>query len=367
MIKIFRKIAYYYDRFLFSRSFSLSDQLFFAQRLSLLLDSNISLSESLLIIKNMESSIHRKRVLDVLILDINNGLTLSKSMKNSGIHFNPILITLISSGESAGYLSNTLLQAYKYLEKKNELIKKIINILIYPFFIIIATIFMTLFLVLYIFPKILPLLGSMNIKLPLITRMVKAFYEYSMMYGLWMVSGLILSIFVSILILKKSLYLKRILHSIILSIPILGIYFKTYYLSLVCNMGKILLTSGRSVSEMLLFSKDSIRNISFKNAFEQMHTRSNQGLSLSNSMRAYPSLFPEFIINMCSIGEKTGNLSTMLEHSGEIFEQDLDNFFKRLSSLIEPVLMILMGLIVGSIALSIILPVYEITNHLTNK
>jgi type II secretory pathway component PulF len=82
-------------------------------------------------------------------------------------------------------------------------------------------------------------------------------------------------------------------------------------------------------------------------------------------MKLYPNLFLRIMIDMCSIGERTGNLALMFGHCSRIFEQDIDLFLKRFSSLIEPVLMIFMGLIVGSIALSIILPVYEITNHLS--
>lgn len=365
MINIIEKLKYHYDHAIFIRSFSLSDQIFFSQRLSLLIDSSIPLVESILIIRNMDNSFHRRRVLDVFIMDINNGISLARSMRNSGVYFNPILITFISNGESSGFLSNSLLQAYKYLEKKNELKKKIISTLIYPLFIVFTTFFMTLFLVLYIFPKILPLLGSLNIKLPLITRIVKNLYEFSILYGLYGILFLILFTIFFTLIIKKNAYLKSILHLFILSIPILGKYFKTYYLSTICNTGEMLLSGGKSIPDMLMFSKDSIRNVLYKNAFDKIHSQSIQGISLSNSLKKHSSLFSIFMIDMCSIGEKTGNVGIMLGHCGRIFEQDLDNFLKRFSSLIEPILMVLMGLIVGSIALSIILPVYEITNHLT--
>lgn len=365
MINIFKKLRHFYDNAVLVRSFSLPHQLFFAQRLSLLIDSNISLVESLSIIRNIDNSLYRRRILDVFIIDINNGLTLSRSMKNSGVYFNPILITLISNGESSGYLGDALLQAYKNLDKRNELKKRIISTLVYPMFIVLATFSMTLFLILYIFPKILPLLGSLNIQLPLVTRIVKGLYEFSIIYGLWMVLFGVIFLISFLFAIKKSLYFKRIIHSAILSLPILGIYLKTYYLSLICNTGEMLLSSGKSIPEMLIFSKDSVNNILYKDAFDKIYSQSIQGISFSNSMKNHLSLFSIFMVNMCAIGEKTGNVGVMLGHCGRIFEQDLDNFLKRFSSLIEPILMISMGLIIGSIALSIILPVYEITNHLS--
>ncbi len=359
-------IRYYYDRIWLLRSFSLSNQLFFAQRLSLLIDSNISLVESLLIIKNMDNSLYRRRVLDVFIIDINNGLSLSRSMKNSRVYFEPILTTLIRNGESSGLLVNALSQAYKFLEKRNELKKKIISTLIYPSFIVLATLAMTLFLILYIFPKILPLLGSLNIQLPLITRIVKAFYEYSIAYGLYIILIIILLFSTLFILIKKNKQIKKIMHSFLFSLPVLNIYLKTYYLSTICNTAEMLLSSGKSIPEVILFSKDSTPNILYKKALEKIYSESIQGISFSNSMKTFPSLFPTLIIDMCSIGEKTANVSILLGHCAKIFEQDLDNFLKRFSSLIEPILMVTMGLIVGSIALSIILPVYEITNHLNH-
>jgi type II secretory pathway component PulF len=130
-------------------------------------------------------------------------------------------------------------------------------------------------------------------------------------------------------------------------------------------MGEMLLSSGRGIQDLLVFSKDSSRNIVYKDIFEKMYVDSVSGVSLSISLSKYKLYFPIIMIDMVNLGERTGNLGVMLGHCSKIFEQDIDNALKRFTSLIEPVLMVLMGLIVGSIALSIILPVYEITNHIS--
>ena len=348
-----------------SNKFTISDQIFFAQRLSLLLDSSISLTESLNIMKSMDNSKYHKKIYDILINDFEHGISLSKSMIQSGARFDSLLIILIKNGEYSGSLISALSQVYKNLEKRNELKKKVISTLIYPIFIFIATIAMSLFLVLYIFPKILPMLGSMNIELPFLTIMVKGLYEYSIEYGLYTIIILILSIFIFIFSIKKSKYLKGKFHSFILRVPLLGNYLKLNILCSVCGIGEMLLSSGRSLSEFHVFNSDSLSSISFKIAFAKIHSESVQGISFSTSMKQYPNLFLQTMIDMCSIGERTGDLALMLGHCSRIFEQDIDLFFKRFSALIEPILMIFMGIVVGSIALSIILPVYEITNHLT--
>lgn len=346
------------------KPFSISDQIFFSQRLSLLLDSNISLVESLKIIKSMDFSKKRIIIYENIIIGCDRGVSLSKSIQNSTKCFDPLLINLIKNGEYSGSLSQSLLKASKNIEKRNELKKKILSSLIYPIFIFITTICMSLFLVLYIFPKILPMLGTLNIKLPLLTVIIKFIYESSIKYGLYSIIISIVIITLCIYLINKYDFLKSNINLILLKLPIIGFYIKINTNTSICGIGEMLLSSGCSLSDFHIFSRDSSINILYKNVFRDIYLQSIQGISFSFSMSNYPLLFSQTMIDMCKIGEKTGNLSQMMGYCSVIFDQDIDIFLKRFSVLIEPILMIFMGLIVGSIALSIILPIYEITNHL---
>ena len=243
--------------------------------------------------------------------------------------------------------------------------KKIISSLIYPAFIVFATITMTFFLILYIFPKIIPLLKSLNIELPLITRIVQAFYYFSISYGIWLILGVIVFISIFYFLNMKIFSFKYKIHLFLIHMPFFRKYIQIYIMASICSMSETLLNSGRSLPDALSFSKESVRNVVYKKVFAEIYDESVRGVSLADSLRKHSRIFPSILINMCDLGERTGHLANMLGHSAKIFEQDIDNAQKRLSSVIEPMLMVFMGLIVGSIALSIILPVYEITNHLT--
>lgn len=348
-----------------TKCFGLSDQIFFAQRLSLLLSSGISIVDSLKMIMNIENSKYRKAVYMNITRDIEHGISLGKSINDMKLRFSNTLIVLIRNGEESGRLSESLYQAYQYLEKGDEIKKKIIGSLIYPCFIVVATILMTLFLIIYIFPKIIPLLSSLNIKLPLITRVVQWIYYLLISYGIWMFIGLIIVLISSKIIVKKSQKIRYKVHKCIISIPFISKYIKIHMMSSVCNMSEILLSSGKSLTDVLIFSSDSSRNLVYKDIFNEIYIQSVRGVSLSNSLKRYAKYFPSLLIDMCELGERTGNMALMFKHCSRIFEQDIDNTIKKFSSLIEPVLMIFMGLIVGSVALSIILPVYEITNSLS--
>lgn len=340
-------------------------QIFFAQRFSLLLNSGVSIIEALSIMKNIESSKKIKKIYQKLIDDIEQGVSLSKSIRNNKFRFNNLLLTLIQNGESSGHLSEALLHAYNYMEKRSEMKKKIVGSLIYPIFIIVATIGMTIFLVMYIFPKIIPLLKSLDIELPLITRVVQWIYYSSISYGIGFICAIFIFVVIFHLLVKKVYYLRYRFHFLLLSIPIASSYLKIYLMSSICSIGDMLLSSGKDLPNLLSFSKDSSRNLIFRKAFAEIYEESIQGISLSASVKKHGKLFPPIFSDMCALGERTGSLSAMLGHCARIFEQDIDNFLKRFSSLVEPLIMIFMGLIVGSIALSIILPVYEITNHLS--
>lgn len=348
-----------------NKKFYLSEQVHFAQRLSLLLQSGIPLIECLSMMRNVENSAIRKKSYSNMIEGIQQGVSLSKSIRNSGVVFNNILIALIRNGESSGHLSEALYQAYIYLEKRNEMSKKLVSSLLYPAFIVLATIAMTLFLILYIFPKIIPLLSSLDIELPLITRVVQGIYYFSISYGLWSLLLATLILLGFRFSIRKSKSLRYRWHALIISIPFIHSYIKVYLMSSFCSMGEMFLSSGKGLPDLILFSKNSMKNVVYEKAMTRIYEESVQGIAFSSSLKRQRILFPPLLADMCALGERTGNLAVMLGHCSKIFEQDIDNALKRISSLIEPCLMVVMGLVVGSVALSIILPVYEITNHLT--
>jgi type II secretory pathway component PulF len=311
--------------------------------------------------KGMEVSIKVKEIYSLVIKDIDKGVSLSKSIENNEIKIDSLLLNLIKNGELSGNLSDALLKAYTYIEKRNEMKRKIVGTLIYPSFIIVSTIAMTLFLIMYIFPKILPLLSSLNVPLPLITKIVLGIYHILVSYGLYILVISIVVIAVSRIVYVKSNRVRYIFHNIVLRI---GMY-RTMYISSFCTMGEMIIQSGRSLPDMISFARDGSYNLVYRVILNEIYKESLRGVSFSVSISKHIKYFPRLIIDMSSIGEKTGNFALMLGNCGRILEQDIDNTLKKVSSLIEPVLMVFMGLIVGSVAISIILPVYEITNHIS--
>ncbi len=342
-------------------------QLQFAQRCAVLLESGISLSEVFSIIIRMEKSKKNLATLSSLQEKIERGVSLSKSIALTKAKFDPQLVSMIAHGEASGILAVSLRQASNMMEKGSGIKKKIIGALIYPGFIAFATIGMTLFLVMYIFPKIIPLFSSMNITLPLITRIVRELYELTLHYGLFMVIIMTLgyAIFHYLYFYKKNIWLRHRIHIILLTAPLIGNVVQKYFICIYCQSAATLLECGQSLPTILDQLATSSSFSPYQKAWRFTRTEIERGISLSDSLRSFPTIFPTIVPDMLSIGERTGSLASMFHHVSRIYEQELEDFIKQLGTSIEPILMILMGLIVGSVALSIILPIYEITNHLS--
>ena len=333
-------------------------------RCAALIEAGISLAETVEIILHMEKIKKNIKILEKIKSSIEKGISFSKSLTLSEGKFENNLISIISYGESAGTLPLSLRQATINMEKKDDLKRKIVGALIYPAFIAMATLGMALFLVLYIFPKIIPLLSSMNIALPLMTRALRKVYLILSEYGIWIALIIVILSAIFYLFFKIKNKFRNKIQIFLLISPILGELIIKYTISNFSRSIGTLLEYGQSLPDILEHASRSTSLIPYTKALRICKEEVIRGVSLSESMSSFKTIFPPLMIDMIAIGEKTGLLSTMFKNIVHIYEEELDYFIKKLGTAIEPILMILMGLVVGSIALSIILPIYEITNHL---
>jgi type IV pilus assembly protein PilC len=341
------------------------EQLTFIHRCAALIESGISLGEALSIIFNMERSKKMRKILGIMRENVEKGVSFSRSIALTKVRLDQTLVAMIKNGEGSGTLALSLRQAYQVMEKSGELKKKMFGALMYPSFIAVATVAMTLFLVMYIFPKIIPLFSSMNIKLPLLTRAVRALYFFFLQYGLWVCGSALVFVVLFQIFYRKNLSFRSLFQKVFLRLPILGESIKKYCISTFLRSMGVLLENGQSLSSILEQTSASLSYEPYRRGWNECYIEVTKGVALSQSMKSFPCLFPDLVPSMLFIGERTGSLSSMLIHVSKMYEQELDNFIKQFSTLIEPILMVGMGLVVGSVALSIILPIYEITNHLT--
>lgn len=343
---------------------STKEQTFFAKRLSFLIRANIPLLESLEMLRQQTKSRGYKYVLDSVIDDVSNGQYLSKSLGKFQKTFGVFTINIIKIGESSGILSQNLDYLADELKKKQSLRRKVIGAFVYPTLITLATLGITIFLMVYLFPKITPIFGSLHVELPLSTRIVIFLSDLLRDNGLFIFLGLIVLIFGFTLLLKQSRGVRILFEKWIMEIPLIGNVIKFYNLANSTRTLGLLLQGGVTLSRALPITADTTKNLMYKEEFYTLGLSVNRGEKISVRLDKRRDLFPDVLSQMIAVGEKSGSLSDTLVYLSEMYESEVDDFTKNLSSLIEPVLMIFMGILVGFIAISIITPIYGISQNL---
>jgi len=346
---------------------SIKEQVLFAKRLSFLIRSGVPVLDSLHVLRDQALSRSTTHVLDRVVKDVANGRFLSKSLDRFRHHFGEFAINLIEVGESSGVLSQNLAYLAEELEKKEALRKKVISALVYPIFITLATLGVTSMLTVYIFPKILPIFNSLSVTLPITTRILIGVSDFMKSYGLILFAVLVV-LGIGLLILHRNVKSFRMVSDrVLLRIPISGRIMQFYNMANLCRTLGLLLKSGVAVVDALETTARTTRNRVYRAHLHKASIHARKGARVSEYLKEHKFLFPIIATHMVSIGEKTGNLADTLVYLSELYETEVDAQTKNLSHAIEPILMITMGLLVGFVAISVITPIYEITQNLSNS
>lgn len=346
---------------------TLREQTFLMKRLSFLISSGVPMLDSLVLLNKQTKKKAHTKILDTIIGDISKGQELSTSLQKFNKIFGDFSINIIAFGESTGMLSDNLEYLAQELKKKDTLAKKIASAFIYPVIVLVATACITLFLMLYLFPKITPVFKSLHIALPLSTKIVMFLSIFLQHYGFHLIIIAIVTAFITPIIFQKNPKIKFNFERLLLSLPLIGDTIKNYNLANITRNMSLLLKSGIPLSEALHIITKITRNPIYKTELEKIQKLTNRGQKISVHLATNPKLFPDILIQVIAVGEQSGNLSESLLYLSELYESEIDNFTKNLGNTIEPFLMILIGAIVGLIAISIITPIYSITQNLTPK
>jgi type II secretory pathway component PulF len=359
-------LAVYIERFdtMSPPTMSIKEQVFFIKRLAFLIKANVPILESLYMMKEQMTVRRHVRIVTLVIDDVANGLSLAKSLGKFARMFGDFGINIIKVGEQSGTLSQNLEYLADELKKKQTLRRKVVSAFVYPAIIVVATLGITAFLMLFLFPKIMPIFTSLHAELPFTTRVVMSATVFLQHWGLWVMGGLFLTSIGFSVALKFSTLFRLGVHHAMLRIPVIGAVIRYYNLATSMRTIGLLLKSGITLSEALPLTRDTTQNLAYKKEFEALAETVNRGEQISKYLSAHTFMFPEILSQMVSVGERSGNLSNTLLYLAEFYEAEVEDFTKNLSTLIEPLLMVIMGILVGFIAISIITPIYGITQHL---
>jgi type IV pilus assembly protein PilC len=342
---------------------SLSEKIMFTNNLSGMLSAGISLNRALSILEKQSTNQTFTNVLKNLVEDINKGINLSESMKKFPKVFSGIFIPMVHAGEESGNLPDTLKEVGLSLKKSYDLNKKIKGAMTYPTIIVCAMILIAIFMMVYVVPTLTKTFTDLGTELPTSTKVVIAISDFVSQHTI-LLFLIIFAVVFGFIYLSHIKIIRRYLDLFILHIPVIGKIAKEINTARTARTLSSLLLSGVNLSNSLSITKEVLQNVHYKELIEKSIISIEKGEVLSASFKENTFLYPVMVGEMVEVGEETGNLSKMLLDIANFYESEVDNKTKDLSTIIEPVLMVLIGGAVGLFAVSMIKPMYSVMDNL---
>lgn len=356
---IFNKIFNYCKK-IFYNNVSLKEILIFTDQISILLHSKISIIDTLDIISLNSKNKNVSSMLKSIKENILSGYLLSKSLYPYKRILGDVYINMIKVGESSGSLEITFKRLSIYLKKKNTLKTKLINILIYPLFIIFFSIVLIYLIMIYFIPQIAIILLKNKTELPLITKILLLIS--SLINDQWyLILIIIIIIGFCIKYYFSTAHGHFIYDSLILKIPFVGNIISMSIILEFLRTVLMLLEEGVPISTSLKITKGTINNIIIKKEINKIYNSIKNGYNISNTIKN-SNFFPPIVIQMIIIGEKTGDIEHSLKSSSNFLEQSMEYKMNLFMNSLGPILTIFIGLIIGIIMLATLLPLFQMYN-----
>lgn len=338
---------------------SFSELVIATRQLATMIESGLVLSECLDILVDQQSNKTFKIVLSDVSRDIKSGLDLAAALKKHPDVFPALYCSLVKSGEQSGKLDVVLIQMADSLERDREFRNKIRGALIYPILVVVMMIVVVMIMMLFVVPRLLSLYTQSNIELPLPTKILIG--TSSFMTNFWWI--ILIFIVVSIIIFRKWVSKpsgRYAFDKLLLKVPIISKIIEGTTLTNFTRTFGLLTTAGIPLLDALTIVTSVVGNSVYKKALEETVKGVERGLPFSTQLESV-NVFPKLVPQMFRVGEETGKVDKVSFKMAEYFESEADHLVKNLTVVIEPIILVFLGIGVGMLVLSIILPIYKLT------
>ncbi|PCI19704.1 hypothetical protein COB64_03260 [Candidatus Wolfebacteria bacterium] len=345
--------------FIFNR-ISSQEKMDFIKGLSIMLRSGIAIDEALVSLATQtKSKVFRNSIYKVKHR-VEMGVSLSEAFNREQNVFGSVYIGLLKAGEASGTLVENLSFLADWLERNHNLHQEIRAAMFYPKFVLVTTFLLGGGLSVFILPRLIPLFQQLRVELPLATQLLLSFSLFIEKYWYAVLVGIILLI-IGLRFISRYKPVRRVFHLLHLKTPFIGGLMTDYQLALVSQLFFTLFKSGLSINESLEITGEAVTNIRYQDSIEKIRQRVLKGTTLSYAMSEYPKLYPKNMIHIIANGEESGTLDDSFLYLTEFYSKEVSNKVKKLPIIIEPILLIVIAIVVGFVALSIITPIYELT------
>lgn len=342
-------------------SIPIAEKVLFSQELAALINAGVPISKALAILEKQTKNVRFKSVIGELSKDVDGGLTLSGALEKHPKVFSKIFVSMVKSGEIGGTLDEALIRLASEMGKDRELISQIKGALTYPLVIMVGMIGAVIYMILTIIPMLQGMFDELGGELPVTTKSLIFISKALTDYGLITVAVAVAIIFGYRYLEKNVMPFRRAIHRLLLKMPVVGNLTTKMNVARITSTLGSLLSSGVSVVEALDIVAEATENLLFKEALLKACDRVKNGSTIAETLSNY-KVFPVLVPQMIAVGEETGSLDEILKKVADFYNSDVNNITRNLTTLMEPVIMILMGVMVGYVIISIITPIYTMTD-----
>ncbi len=335
----------------------------FTRHLSVMLGAGVTIFEAIKFLQAQSKNKVFQARLNAIIESLNNGQSLSNSMRRFPKIFPAIYVNIIQVGEESGSLPETMTDLADHMEESDKFRSRVKGALIYPKIIGIVMVSFILILIVFVLPRILTVFESLGAEIPLATRVMISttdFINNNIVFILVIVFGMGLAIYLSL----KNPKVRRWRDLFYLKVPLIGHIVLNYNTAQVAQHFGTLFASGITVVKALEITGGVVNNIIFKEEVEYMVDKIKGGAALSQSFPE-DSHFPQMFTKLINVGERTGKLPHVVDYMKNYYKGLVDNDVKNITTIIEPVIMITLGLLIAGLVITVIGPIYQLISNIS--
>lgn len=338
------------------------DKVLFSRQLSTLINAGLPLVQSLRNVEHQTTNKAFKVIITGIIADVESGKAFSKALEKYPDVFNRVYVSLIAAAETSGTLDKGLERLADQQEKDADIVSKVRGAMIYPLIVLVVMAAVVLFMVVKVLPQVQSIYAGLpGVSLPILTRFLLAVSHFIIHFWWLMIILLVAFVFFGSRWARTLTGRSVIDKAKMRAWPIGHLYMKLY-MARFARTGTTLVAAGVPLIQMLEITADAVDNVHIAGSLHRAIDKVKGGKSLSQSIENDPN-FLELVPNMLHIGEESGAMETMLEKVATYYEKEVDNEIRAISTIIEPVMMIIMGLIAITIVAAVLLPIYGLVNQ----
>lgn len=343
------------------RKITQEDITVFTRQLSTMIKAGLPLMQAFEIVARGHGNPSMTEMLMEIRGEVEQGSSLSRAFSNHPKYFDRFYCNLVAAGETGGVLESLLDKLAIYKEKTQAIRKKIKTALTYPVSVIAVAIGLVFVMMIFVLPAFKEVYANMGAELPALTQTVMDMSDFFVSYGWMVLIALGFAIYGFLKLKARSIKIQRRMDAILLRMPIFGDIVRKGTIARWGRTTATLIAAGVPLVDVLDSTAGAAGNLIYEEATREIRTRVIQGLSMTSGMRA-TELFPNMMLQMSSIGEESGSLDDMLNKAAEFYEDEVDNAVGRLSAMMEPIIIVILGLVIGTLLVAMYLPLFNLGN-----